>query len=144
MKLLILTCITATLLLFLSCNKSDNLNLDDKEIWKGVFYDGMSNTDVHDPQYNYILIIDDLNNIQVVSPSERPEEKVISIEILNESEMDLKWNINNETQIVRTNYSYNDQNELIIDKFTYTEAAIPFPNNLTSGKFIKQVKTNDQ
>tara|TARA_R110000868_G_scaffold17779_3_gene77620 strand:- start:472 stop:639 length:168 start_codon:yes stop_codon:yes gene_type:complete len=54
--------------------------------------------------------------------------------------MDITWDINNETRIFRTGYSYNNQNELIIDKFTYTVAAIPFPNNLTSAKFIKESK----
>ena len=142
MKTLVLTLFISALLL--NCSKEDNLKPDNKEMWKGVFFDGMSNTDVHDPQYNYTLIIDDLSNIEIITPTEGFEERITTIEILNGLEMDVTWNINNETRIVRTGYNYNNQNELIIDKFTYTEAAIPFPNNLTSAKFIKQAKINSQ
>lgn len=136
LKVLLLSC------LLLNCSKNDDSQLDDKVIWEGVFYDGMLKTDVHDPQYNYTLIIDSLGNIEIILPTEVWEEKVISIEVLNDSEMDVTWNINNDVRVVRTSYKYNNQNELIIDKFTPTEATIPFPNNLTSAKFIRETATN--
>ncbi len=47
MKTLVLTLFISALLL--NCSKEDNLKPDNKEIWKRVFFDSMSNTDVHDP-----------------------------------------------------------------------------------------------
>ncbi len=142
MKALILTLFISTLLV--SCNKDDNLKPDDKEIWKGVFYDSISKTNVYNPQYNYTLIIDSLKKVDVILPSVDVEEKVISIEILNDSEMDITWKLKNETKVIRSVYHYNNQNELVIDKFTYTVANIPFPNNLTFAKFIKEPNINTQ
>ncbi|MEW4923277.1 hypothetical protein [Algibacter sp. 2305UL17-15] len=125
-------------LLLLNCNKSDEPKPDNKVIWKGVFFDGMTNTNVHDPRYNYTLIIDNSNDVVVISPTELTEEKIIAIEILSDTEMDITWELKNETQIVRTGYSYNNENELVINLFLYTVATIPFPNNLSSGTFIKE------
>lgn len=143
MKNLILILIVPVFLI--SCSDKNNNDYEESTItWKDVFFDGMSNADVHDPKYNYTLIIDPLNNVEIITPTEGLEEKIIAIEILKEFEMDVTWDVNNETRIVRTGYSYNNQNELIIDKFTYTLAQVPFPNNLTSAKFIKQTYTNNQ
>ena len=142
MKNLILTLIISILLV--NCSKSDDSKFIDKTVWKGVFYDGISNTDVHDPQYNYTLIINSLNNVEVISPTEGVEDKIISIEILNDSEIDMIWKLQNGTRKIRSTYHYNNQNELIIDRFTYTVATIPFPNNLASAKFIKNTHINNQ
>ncbi|MDY7393650.1 hypothetical protein UMM65_00205 [Aureibaculum sp. 2210JD6-5] len=141
MKTLILSLFIFTLLL--NCSNADNLNSDDKEIWKGVFYDNTAKANVHDPQYNYTLMINSLNKVDVILPYEDVEEKVISIEILNDSEMDISWKLKNETKIVRSMYHYNNQNELIIDKFIYTAATIPFPSNLVTATFIKEREPNN-
>ncbi|MFD1616026.1 hypothetical protein [Gelatiniphilus marinus] len=142
MKKLIL--MLAASVFLLGCSDKDIENQESTGTWKGVFFDHISNIDIHDPQFNYTLIIDSLNNVNVILPSEGVEEKVISIEILNDSEMDITWVVNNKTRVVSTGYSYNNQNELVIDKFNYTVATIPFPNNLTSAKFIKETHLNNK
>jgi hypothetical protein len=123
-----------------SCSKVDDSNLVTDGVWNGVFFDGLLNVDTHDPSVNYVLIIDDKNNLKVIPPTNGVEEKIISIEMINDSELNLIWQIGNETQKIKSGFSFQNENELIIEKFIYTVAQVPFPNNLLSGKFVKKSK----
>lgn len=130
------------IILLSNCSENDNLENNTTEIWKGVYYNAISEEYEHDPQYNYTLLIDDLNNVKITLPTEVVDNKILAIEILDNSKMEITWEVNSQTHIVLTDYSYNQQNELVISKFTYTDAHIPFPNNLSSGKFIREINTN--
>ncbi|MCK0157663.1 hypothetical protein MWU65_10760 [Cellulophaga sp. F20128] len=132
---LLILCFTS-----LGCSNDDSNN---EVVWNGVFFDRQLNADIHDPKVNYVLVIDSSNNFEVISPSEGLEEKIVAIEIINTNEMNLTWQIGNETSVIKVNFSFQNENELIIDKFIYTLAQTPFPNNLISGKFIKETKTNN-
>ncbi len=129
---------------FIGCSdKNDNLNEKNGTIWKGVSFDGMQNKDTHDPEYNYTLVIDYDNNVEVILPTIGIGEKIVAIEILNDFKMAITWQINNQTKVVNTSYTFNDQNELTIDRFTFTVAAIPFPSNLVPAKFMKEPNSNN-
>ena len=107
-------------------------------VWNGVFFDTELNTYSHDPRFNYVLIVDGSNNFEVYPPSQGVEEKITKIEMLNEKEMSLTWQIGKDSRVVKTTFNFQNENELIIDRFIYTLAAVPFPSNLTQGKFIRE------
>jgi len=129
--------------LMIGCSKSDDAKIDGQQVWNGVFYDAVLDEDVHDPKVNYSLIIEGSDNFEIIPPTESVDGKITAIEILNADEMNLTWQIGNETHVVKADYSFQNNNELVISKFIYTLTQIPFPNNLISGKFIKETKNNN-
>lgn len=128
--------------IFFQCCSEKNQEKENIITWKQVFQDGVQNIEVYDAEYNYTLSFDSLDNIQVIAPTTYIDNKIVAIKILNDSEMEILWSVNNENRIIVSNYSYTNKNELLIDKFTYTIATIPFPNNLASAKFIKESEIN--
>lgn len=123
-----------------SNDEKDGSTIENSIVWNGVFFDTELNTDSHDPRFNYVLIVDGSNNFEVYPPSQGVEEKITKIEMLNEKEMSLTWQIGTDSRVVKTTFNFQNENELIIDRFIYTLAAVPFPSNLTQGKFIRESK----
>ena len=123
-----------------SNDEKDGSTIENSIVWNGVFFDTELNTDSHDPRFNYVLIVDGSNNLEVYPPAQGVEEKITKIEMLNEKEMSLTWQIGTDSRVVKTTFNFQNENELIIDRFIYTLAAVPFPSNLTQGKFIREPK----
>jgi hypothetical protein len=130
----------------LSCTENEkNKNLI---TWKEVSYNETTEKYMHNPKYDYTLIFEEGIVIKVIPPTMGFVRKILSIKIVNDSEMDIEWtpnswdieNISSDT--VRSNYEYNDKEQLIISKFRYTIATIPFPNNLTQAIFIIESNLN--
>ena len=103
--------------------------------WLGVSFDYNTESYVHDPEYNFSLVFENNRITRVIQPRIDFGFTVVSIEIISDTEMDIVWKLT-ETKTVHTNYMYNEMKQLIIDKFNYTIASIPFPDNLVEGVFV--------
>lgn len=152
MKSLVLVVLSSMLLFNCSSNneKIDKPVIDISGVWKEIQYQEPKNPAVFESEYNseihYALIINN-NKVEIINPTlgHRENHKIVSIDIINTSEMDITWDVPTVTssiQVIRSKYELKE-GKLVINSFFYWNdygniIHLPFPNNLISSKFVKE------